>query len=233
MQPDIAVEVWGGLACFTRPECKVERFTYPLPNPSAARGILSSIYSKPAEFFWQVTQIEVLNRIRYISFMRNEVKNKIGASRACPEIIIVDDTKESCGNDQKGRTQRQTVMLKDVRYRILARIIRRPGADVTDAQLYEQALRRIRAGKCFYQPSLGLKECAAYFEESDMARKPQDINRDIGYMLYDVFDLHDFAVRKEPAPYITLFKASLEGGVMKVPDFDSAEVLRPGGVRDA
>ena len=75
---EIVLEVWGDFACFARPESKVERLTYPVSTPSAARGILSSIYSKPKEFYWQVNRIEVLNPIRYISFKRNEVKSRMG-----------------------------------------------------------------------------------------------------------------------------------------------------------
>lgn len=68
---EIEVEVWGDFACFSRPESKVERLSYPVITPSAARGILSAIYSKPVEFYWQVTRIEVLKPIRFISFKRN------------------------------------------------------------------------------------------------------------------------------------------------------------------
>jgi CRISPR-associated protein Cas5d len=76
---EIQVEIWGEFACYSRPEGKVERLTYPVITPSAARGVLSAIYSKPPEFYWQIKKIEVLNPIRYISFKRNEVINcKIG-----------------------------------------------------------------------------------------------------------------------------------------------------------
>jgi len=108
---EIKIEVWGDFACFSRPESKVERLTYPVITPSAARGILSAVYSKPVEFYWQIRQIEVLNPIRYITFKRNEVINsKIGRK---PSAMLVEDD----------RTQRQTVALKDVRYRITAEII--------------------------------------------------------------------------------------------------------------
>jgi len=222
LENDIIIEVWGDFACFTRPECKVERLTYPLPTPSAARGILNAIYSKPPEFFWQVKKIEVLNKIRYINIKRNEVKNKIGKNL---DIIIADEA--SGGN--YGRTQRQTVMLKDVRYRITAKIVKQPSANVTEKQLYDQALRRIRTGKCFYQPSLGLRECVAFFAESDFSRPPIDESLDIGLMLYDVFDLHDYTVRKRVKPYVTMFHAKLDRGVMIIPDYDSEQVLKPGG----
>ena len=224
MSKDIILEVWGDLACFTRPECKVERMTYPMPTPSAARGILSAIFSKPPEFYWQVTQIETLNPIRYISFKRNEVKEKINRQL---NVIVADATGDD-GN--KGRTQRQTVMLKNVRYRITARIVRQVGTSSTQEQLYEQAIRRIHSGKCFYQPSLGLRECTAYFEESDARKPTADETMDLGIMLYDIFNLRDTSVKAISSPYVTLFRAVLEHGVMRVPEFDSNEVLKPGGM---
>lgn len=228
MNSEIVVEVWGHLACFTRPECKVERLSYPAPTPSAARGILSAIYNKPNEFYWQVTKIEILNPIQYISFVRNEVKNKI-RSGPNPEVIIVDETTKSAGNDRVGRTQRQTVMLKDVRYRIYAKIIKREGVPVTEEQLYEQAKRRIRTGKCFYQPSLGLRECVCYFEESDDSRQPINETMDLGYMLYDVFDFRNFTIDKKAKPSVSLFRAVVNNGVLYVPEIGSDDVLRSGG----
>ena len=75
--PNATIEVWGDFALWTRPESKVERMTYAVPSPGAIRGLLSSIYSKPPEFYWQVQRIEVLSPIRYISFKRNEVKSKM------------------------------------------------------------------------------------------------------------------------------------------------------------
>ena len=108
---EISVTVWGDLACFTSPTTKVERLSQAVPTPSAARGILSSVYAKPKEFFWMVTKIEVLKPIRYISVRRNEVKSILGNNM---EPISAEDE----------RTQRQTVFLYDVRYRITAQIVR-------------------------------------------------------------------------------------------------------------
>lgn len=149
---EVIVEVWGDFACFTRPESKVERLTYPVMTPSAARGILSAIYSKPVEFYWQVRKIEVLNPVKYISFQRNEVINSKVSSM---KPVIVEDN----------RTQRQSVVLKDVRYRITAEIVKREDFDGTTEQLYKQAMRRIENGKCFFQPSFGLREFVCYFSE--------------------------------------------------------------------
>lgn len=210
---EVKLEVWGDFATFSPPYGKVERITYPFPTPSAARGILSAVYSKPEEFYWQVTRIEVLSPIRYISFKRNEVKVK------------VSDTPIAADEE---RTQRQTVALQDVRYRITARIVPRKGFTGTVKQLHEQALRRIRSGKNYYQPSLGLREFVAYYEESDGIRQPIPVDLDAGWMVYDVFDLHDYAVRKKTKPCLTLFHAVMKQGVIEVPPFDSPEVVRGG-----
>ncbi len=212
MENKILLETWGDLACFTRPESKVERLSYPVPTPSAMRGLLSSIYCKPLEFYWQVNRVEVLKPIKYISFKRNEVKDKVNKNP-----ILVEES----------RTQRQSVLLKDVRYRVYATIVKREEFKGTANQLYEQAMRRISAGKCFSQPYLGLRECVAYFEPSDLKLEPYDESIDLGYMLYDVFDLHKYKLTEKVEPYVTLFHAKLENGVLNIPDFDSNEVIKP------
>lgn len=219
MDNEVCLEVWGDFACFSPPYAKVERLTYPVPTPSAVRGLLSSIYCKPMEFVWMVTQIEVLNPIRYMSFRRNEVKSTVSV-KSDPEksILYADDD----------RTQRQTQVLKDVRYRITARICPRPEFDGSVEQLYRQAMRRVRGGKTFMQPSLGLREFVCYFEESDGSRAPIDESMDLGLMVYDVFDLHDYSVRKKAEPKLSLYHAVMEHGVIKVPDYDSDEVLKGG-----
>lgn len=211
---EVQIEVWGDFACFSRPESKVERLTYPVMTPSAARGILSAIYSKPPEFYWQVRKIEVLKPIRYLSFKRNEVINsKIG--KKLEPMLVEDD-----------RTQRQTVVLKDVRYRITAEIKPQRNFKGTVNQLYEQAQRRIKGGKCFFQPSLGMREFVCYFSEPTDAQPIPD-TLDLGIMLYDVFDLHRYEVTPKAEPFVTVFEAKLENGVLHVPDFDSGQVLKP------
>lgn len=212
---EVVLEVWGDFACFSRPDGKVERLTYPVPTPSAVRGILSSIYSKPKEFYWQVSRIEVLNPIRYISFKRNEVKSKMGKKQA---PLFTDEE----------RTQRQTVALRDVRYRFAASICLRPDFAGTETQLYEQALRRIRGGKTFVQPALGLKEFVAYFQEGDCERgpKPIPVDMDLGLMVYDIFDLHDCEVREKTRPRLSLYHCVMRQGVIQVPPYDSPEVLK-------
>lgn len=212
---DISLEVWGDFACFSRPECKVERLSYPVITPSAARGVLSAIYSKPIEFYWQIKRIEVLKPIKYMSFKRNEVKSRQNVKKP---LCVEDD-----------RTQRQSVVLKDVHYRITAEIVKRPDFQGTLEQLYVQAQNRIEKGKCFFQPSLGLREFVGYFGPSGNTA-PIDDSCDFGYMLYDVFDFkNDIAVTKESNPQISLFKAKMNHGVIEVPDIDNQLVLKPEG----
>lgn len=219
LEREIVLEVWGDFACFSPPYQKVERLSYPVPTPSAARGILSAIYSKPMEFYWQICRIEILNPIRYISFKRNEVKSTVSVKADVGSSILYTD---------EDRTQRQTQALRDVRYRIAASICPQPGFTGTVEQLYQQALRRIRSGKTFYQPSLGLREFVCYFEESDGTRPPIPDSMDLGLMVYDVFDLHDCMVRKKAQPRLSLYHAVMEQGVIRVPPYDSPEVLKGG-----
>ncbi|MBI4693874.1 MAG: type I-C CRISPR-associated protein Cas5 [Gammaproteobacteria bacterium] len=244
------LEVWGDLACFTRPEMKVERFSYPVITPSAARGIFDAIYwdgkreqqgkeyvMRPY-FYWQVTRIEVLEVPRYIGLRRNEVKDKAPADRTIrawmdghepPEPIWADGGKDELGTDQKGRTQRQTMALKNVRYRLTARIVPKSGSDWGKLNACFQ--RRARAGKCFQQPYLGCREFPAFFDyvEDPSTHSPNPVSdQHLGLMLYDVFDLCKEVVRDSDAPFITLFDASLCGGVLAVPPFDSEAVKKPG-----
>lgn len=208
---DISVKVWGDFACFSNPVNKVERLTYPFPPPSAARGILSAIYSKPPEFYWQIKRIEVLKPIRYISFKRNEIKDTTSGRQ-----IFADES----------RTQRQTVALQDVEYRITAEICPQPGFEGCIEQLNSQALRRIRGGKVFFQPSLGAREFVAYFEECPQQCPTIKDDLDAGIMVYDIFDLHDCSVRRKAKPTLSLFHAVMKQGVVEIPPYDSDEVFK-------
>lgn len=238
------LRVWGDFACITRPEMKVERFSYPALTPSAARGILDAIYCKAhrsdpakAEFRWQVTRIDILKPISYIALRRNEVKEKASVpailkwmrGTAEPVPILADDTAES-----KGRTQRQTMALRDVEYHIHARIVPWPSFD-TPAQreaFDRQFIRRASEGKCFTQPYLGCREFPAYFELvenpgafDNPARIP---DQDLGWMVYDVFDL------SQPGGYlskaaISVFRAHIKNGSIHVPEWHSPEVRKAHG----
>lgn len=119
--------------------------------------------------------------------------------------------------------------MQDVHYRIYATIIRNAACKHSLDELYKQAFRRIRNGKCFFQPSFGCREFVAYFGESDGIKKPIDHTQDFGLMLYDVFDLHNTEPLYKEKPFISMFRAKMEKGVIEVPDFDSDAVLKKGG----
>jgi CRISPR-associated protein Cas5d len=230
------LEVWGDFACFSRPEMKVERYSYPLPTPSAARGIFEAIYFKP-QFYWQVARIETLSLPSVIALRRNEVKDKASeraiqkwmSGKASPEPIWADADAAFVGTDMKGRTQRQTIALRKPRFRLSARIVPRPGHEPEHRGFDEQFVRRARQGKCFQQPALGAKEFAAFFryvESPGAEPPPADYSQDLGLMLYDVFDLRETNDRNAQ-PFITLFRARVNDGTLHVPPFESDEVLKP------
>jgi CRISPR-associated protein Cas5d len=240
------LEVWGDLACFTRPEMKVERFSYPVITPSAARGIFDAIYwdgkreqqgresvMRPY-FYWQITRIEVLEMPRYIALRRNEVKGRVPGrttlnkwmdGREAPEPLWADGSDETTG-----RTQRQTMALKNVRYRLTAKIVPKSAFTTDWGKMNSQFQRRARAGKCFQQPYFGCREFPAFFEyvESPPLATPAPFNQHLGFMLYDVFDLSKEVVSEKDKPFITLFDAHVRDGVLEVPTFTSDAVRKSG-----
>jgi CRISPR-associated protein Cas5d len=228
------LKAWGALACFTRPELKAERFSYPVMTPSAARGVLDAIYCKPPEFQWRIHRIEVLTPPLYIALRRNEVKEKVAVPAVQrwmsgveePEPIWADGDKRQSGSDEKGRTQRQTMALKDVSYRIHASIRRWPNCRHNQTALEEQFVRRVRSGKCFQQPYLGCREFPAYFELAESsAEAPYRYTADVGLMLYDVIELSRPG-NSVAAPSVSLFRARVENGILDIPAFEDDAVLK-------
>jgi CRISPR-associated protein Cas5d len=244
---DQALDAWGDFACFTRPELKVERFSYPVPTPSAVRGIYDAIYCKPKEFRWQVTSVEILSPPAYIALRRNEVKDKVSVRNvqgwmsgdSPPEPMWADGTKDDLGTDLKGRTQRQTMALREVRYRLHAEVRPWHGFEERLPGFEEQFRRRAAHGKCVYQPCFGCREFPAYFELVEVGAlpaQPVDWTQDLGLMLYDVFDLAEPGVRISSAEDVSIsaFRASVQSGVLRVPDFADSEVIKvPKGGADA
>lgn len=241
------LEVWGDLACFTRPEMKVERFSYPVITPSAARGIFDAIYWDGKRemrgkksvilpyFFWQVTRVEVLEFPRYIALRRNEVKGTVPGPATLNKWMAGEQPEPLWADGDEvntGRTQRQTMALKNVRYRLTARIEPRAAFRGDLAKFNASFERRAKHGKCFQQPYFGCREFPAFFEyvEKDAPRDPAiALDQHLGFMLYDVFDLAAQEASDAAQPYITMFESTLRNGVLNVPPFDSAEVRKPGG----
>lgn len=205
--PPLEVKVWADLACFTRPEMKAERVSYPVMTPSAARGLLEAIFWKP-EFSWQVSEIWVLKQIRHFSILRNEVNSKAVVSTAVGWI------KNGGGYfADEDRAQRHTLALRDVAYLIKADTVLSPHATEDVAKYRDQFRRRVNRGQCYHRPYLGCREFAACFGPPDGSEKPIDLIDDLGRILFDLDYASDGSGRGTPR----FFSARLEGGVLKVP----------------
>src|SRR6266404_8937565 len=225
----IRLLVSGKWALFTRPEMKVERVSYDVMSPSAARGILEAVHWKPS-IKWIIEEIHVLKPIRFQSIRRNEVGAKastraIGAAMKSGEIgdlaLIIEDN----------RQQRASTVLTDVAYVIYARFALTPkaGPDDNEGKHLDTFNRRARKGQCFHQPCLGTREFPARFEliETDAPtpkpdKETSDLGfgspRELGFMLYDIDHAGDRAS--------LFFRATLDKGVMRVPPPDSPEIRR-------
>lgn len=205
--PPLEVRVWGDFACFTRPEMKVERVTYPVMTPSAARGVLEAIFWKPA-FTWRVEEIRVLRPVGYFSILRNEVNSRASerAARGWPE--------SGGGYDATSdRAQRHTLALRDVAYVISAEVELRPGVEDEPAKYRDQFRRRVADGRCFATPFLGCREFAASFGEPVAGETPIDWTEDLGPMLLDIRYDSDGSGRGKPR----FFNARVESGVLTIP----------------
>lgn len=201
------VRVWGEYACFTRPEMKVERVTYPVMTPTAARGVLEAIFWKP-EFTWRVREIWVLKPIRYFSLLRNEVNSR-ASERAARSW-----EREAGGFDASAdRAQRHTLALRDVAYVIRASIELKPGVDAHPAKYQEQFRRRVDKGQSFSTPYLGCREFSASFGETEQGEQPIERTEDLGLMLLDL----DYGSDRSGQGTPRFFDARLEQGVLRVP----------------
>lgn len=188
----VRVKVSGDFACFTRPDLKVERMTYPCMTPSAARGVLDSILWKP-EFQWYIRRILVLNPVKFFSIKRNEINAKQGKS---PLII------------EERRTQRNSIILRDVSYIIEASIYQQQFDGTNPPVKYvEMFKRRIRKGQCYRRPFLGTREFAAEFSEVVHSEKPIQDTIPIGSMLFDIF----YDETGKPSPLYFYDVAVVEG----------------------
>jgi CRISPR-associated protein Cas5d len=186
----VRVKVSGNFACFSRPEMKVERVSYEMITPSAARGVLDAILWKP-EMRWHILKVEVLKPIRFQALKRNEIQSKITISG--PQGINTwraDTSKyqpQSAGAGSNEATPRNTLALKDVAYIIEAEpIIFDPSGNNPPQKYIEMLNRRVEKGQCFHRPCLGCREFAADFELPDGKEQPIEDTRDMGLMLYDI-----------------------------------------------
>ena len=217
----VKLHVWGDYACFTRPEMKVERVSYDVMTPSAARGILEAVHWKPA-IRWVIDRIHVLKPIRFESLRRNELGHKIaaGTARAAMKRGTAGTLRALIEDD---RQQRAATVLRDVAYVVEAHFVLTAAAASDDTEAKHAAMfnRRAAKGQCFHRPYLGTREFAAAFTlvEGVVPKSclPADQrNRDLGWMLHDIDYGGEMSAR--------FFRASLRDGVIEVPPLDAAEV---------
>lgn len=220
----ITLEVWGDYALFTRPEMKVERVTYDVMTPSAARGLIESIYWHPG-MKWCIDYIYVCNPIRYINVRRNEVESKISANTV--KTAMGGGGNKMYLSSSQNIQQRASLMLRDVRYVIKAHFELTESAEFAEQAGKFQSIikRRIRKGQFYHQPCFGCREFPAQFrwcEDADIPPRPEELKgeRDLGWMLYDM----DYSDSNNITP--CFFRGVLRDGVLQVPSWDSEEVRR-------
>jgi CRISPR-associated protein Cas5d len=195
--PPVAVQVWGPGALFTRPEFRVERVTYPVMTPTAAVGLLESIFWKP-QFRWVPVAIEVLAEIEQFTLRRNETHDLPTMAGA-----LAGSRVDTVAN----RDQRNAVCLRNVAYRIHAHVEVAGHATTAEAGYREQFRRRVGRGACFSQPYLGTREFPASFAEAD-GTPPIAVDDDLGIMLH--------RIHRDPLRF-DWFQARLEQGVLHIP----------------
>jgi CRISPR-associated protein Cas5d len=218
----IRLHVWGDRACFTRPEMKVERVSYDVITPSAARGILEAIHWKPA-IRWHVDRIHVLKPICFESIRRNEVGGKLSAASVA-KAMKAGSTAGLATYVDEGRQQRAATVLRNVAYVIEAHfeLTASAGADDSVGKHLDIFNRRARRGQCFHMPCLGVREFPASFAllEGDRALPEADSalqrEKDFGWMLHDI----DFSDGMTPR----FFRATMRDGVIEVPPWQAEDV---------
>lgn len=215
----IQVEVWGEYACFSRPELKVERVSYDVITPSAARGLMEALYWHPG-LMWRIDRIHVLNPIRFTNIRRNEVKSKILASSV--RSVMMGGQSPLYLNRAEEIQQRAAMVLRDVHYIIEAHFDMTEHANESDnpGKFQDIVKRRLAAGQCYHQPYFGCREFPAFFRRYTGAPPVSCYageKRDLGYMLYDF----DYSNPQDIKPMF--FRAVMDDGVI---DLTDCEVVR-------
>ena len=232
--------VSGDFALFTRPEFAVERVSYPVMTPSAARGVIEAVLWKPA-IRWRILRISVLKPIRFTSVRRNELEGKVTA----PKAAVVDrGGAYPVASIEERRQQRNSVILRNVDYLVEARFEMTPHAGPGDnpGKFADMFKRRLRKGQQFHQPYLGCREFLATVREPDGSEQPIADSRDLGLMVWDT-DFVETPTKKEASvswrrgdrivhghAHPRLFAASLADGVMEVPADPEASVRAAHGL---
>ncbi len=216
MSYGVKLKVWGERACFTRPEMKVERVSYDVMTPSAARAVIEAIYWKPS-IRWVIERIHVLKPIRFENIRRNEVSKKL--SKSAITKAMKDGVSPVELFIEENRQQRAAMVLRDVAYIIEAHFEALEADGQNEGKHLDMFNRRLVKGQCFYQPYLGVREFSAHFEAVEtIPPTPHKGERDLGWMLYDM----NFSDKKHIRPMF--FHARMIDGVVNIPHPQSAEV---------
>ena len=218
----VKLEVWGDYALFSRPEMKVERVSYDVITPSAARGILEAIYWHPG-MVYRIDRIHVCAPIRFFNLRRNEVKSTISASTA--RSVMNRGSGELYLATSQDIQQRASMLLRDVHYVIEAHFDMTDKASPADnpGKFQDILTRRIRKGQFFHEPYFGCREFPVKFALCEnIPECPEELRgrRDLGFMLYDM----DYSDKNSIRPMF--FRGIMNDGILEVPPFDSAEVKR-------
>ncbi len=219
MSHGVKIRVWGDYALFSRPEMKVERCSYDMMTPSAARGILEAIYWHPG-MRWVIDKIFVRNPIRFTSVRRNEVKSKLMAGNVL--TVMNGGEKPLYISSKEDIVQRASILLRDVDYVVEAHFEMTDQASAGDnpGKFKDIVMRRLRKGECYHMPYFGCREFPAnfeLFEKADIVSPYEGEMKDLGYMLYDF----DYSNPESIEPMF--FRAVLKDGVLDVRD---CEVIR-------
>ena len=220
MSKGVKVRVWGDYALFTRPEMKVERCSYDVITPSAARGILEVVYWHPG-MRWVIDRIYVKKPIQFTSIRRNEVKSKISAANV---LSVYNGNQRDLSISSKAEiVQRASLLLRDVEYVIEAHYEMTDQANDSDnpGKFKDIIIRRLKRGECFHTPYFGCREFPVRFclcEDDDIFTAYEDeAERDLGYMLYDL----DYSDPENIQPMF--FRAVMKRGII---DLRNCEVVR-------
>lgn len=217
----ISLEIWGDYASFNRPEMKVERVSYDVMTPSAARGLLESVYWHPG-LRWIIDRIHVCAPIRFTNLRRNEVKSTVSARSA--RTVMERGTGELYLVTSQDIQQRSAMLLRDVHYVIDAHfdITEQASASDSAGKFQDIIKRRIKRGQFYHQPYFGCREFPAQFKACEtLPPCPDELKgvRELGYMLWDL----DYSDPENITPLF--FRAALRDGVLEVPTRDSGEVI--------
>lgn len=215
----ISVEVWGDYALFSRPELKVERVSYDVMTPSAARGLLESIFWHPG-LRWQIDRIHVCSPIRFTNIRRNEVKDTVSARKM---QTLMEKGGEAYLATPESIQQRAAMVLRDVHYVIDAHFDMTMRASPTDnpGKFQEMMRRRVEKGQFYHEPCFGVREFPANFRPcTELPPCPEELKgeKDLGWMLLDM----DYSDKENITP--RFFRAILRDGVLEVPPMYSKEV---------